>query len=61
MITKEQARAWAEYLLGEMVRDPDFSLVYEDEDLTEDYPDEDDWRAIHDEMLAAKVEVSWDE
>lgn len=61
MIDKKSAREWAAYLIGEMVQDPEYSLVYEDDDLFEVYPDEADQRVIHDEMRRARVRVYWEE
>lgn len=59
MITDEQAKHWAEYFIGAHNNFYEFSGIYEDEDFTEDFPDEGDWRKVHDFMVSAKVEVSW--
>ena len=58
-ISDEQAREWAEHFIRAANDFYEFSDVYEDEDFTEDYPDEDDWKTVFDLMVTANVTVDW--
>ena len=60
-MTDEEAREWARYFIAIANDDYEYSLIYEDEDFTEDFPDDDDWRKVHDMMRTAKIEVTWDD
>lgn len=61
-ISKEDAQGWAEDIILTQINDRyEFSDVYEYEEFTDEYPDEEDWKIVHNAMLKAKVQVSWDE
>lgn len=53
----EEQEAHAARLFSLIVEDPEYSLVYEDEDLAED--DEDVQRSILELMASATITVSW--
>jgi hypothetical protein len=57
-MTETEIRAQAERLILEHNAEYEFCLVYEDEDL--EGATEDEWRAVHDAMYRAQVEVTWD-
>ena len=56
-MTPEERRKHAERLIQLNHLDPEFSLVYEDEDLED--ASEEDLRAIHDLMNRAKITVTF--
>ena len=60
-ISSEQAREWAKHFIAAANDNYEYSDVYEDSDFTDDFPYPEDWEAVYDEMLTAKIEVSWDE
>lgn len=53
----EELKAHAQRLLQEVVADPEYCYVYEDEDLQD--ASEDDWLAIHDLMTSARATFTW--
>lgn len=60
-ISKEDARRWAEALIQVHNDEYEYSLVYEDEDIQEAFPDEADQLAILDAMYKADLKVVWDD
>lgn len=62
MIPKEERLREIAMQLVELNNDHfEFSDVYEDEDITEEFPDEEDWEKIHDLMYRVKITYSWEE
>lgn len=60
-ISKEQAREWAKYFIERVNDEYEYSDVYEESDFTDDFPYERDWEEVFEQMLRAKIEVSWDD
>jgi hypothetical protein len=60
-ISKEDARLWAERLIQIHNDEYEYSFVYEDEELVEEFPDEADQIAILDAMYEANLKVEWDD
>lgn len=60
-ISKEDARRWAETLIQVHNDEYEYSLVYEDEDIQEEFPDEADQLAILEAMYEADLKVVWDD
>lgn len=60
-MTDEEAKKWAERFLRLHNSEFEFDLIYEDDDFTEEFPDDADWRKVRDFMYQAKLEVSWDD
>ncbi|WP_185751134.1 hypothetical protein [Arthrobacter sp. 31Y] len=56
-MTPEELKAHAERLLQELVRDVEYSNVYDDWDLQD--AAEEDWLAIHDLMATASARFTW--
>lgn len=55
-MTEEERQAHATRLLREVLADPEFCYVYEDEELA-DF--EDEWIAIHKLMRTARVKIDF--
>lgn len=60
-ISEEDARRWAETLIRVHNEDYEYSLVYEDEELREEFPNEEDQLAILEAMYVANLKVEWDD
>lgn len=60
-ISKKEAREWAEYLIQIENDQYEFSSVYEDEEISEKFPDEADQIIIYKFMMSSKVSVTWDD
>lgn len=58
-LTRDEARAYAASLIEFHNEGYDFNLVYEDEELTNFLQEEQE--AVYEEMLSAKISVSWDD
>lgn len=60
-MTDEEAKTWAKYFIELANNFYEYSDIYEDEDFVDAYPDEEDWQKVHDLMVTANIEVSWDD
>lgn len=56
-MSEDEKKSHAARLLREWCQDPEFGLVYEDEDL--ECVDEDTQREIFEYMIKAKIEINW--
>ncbi len=61
MISDEEAKEWAYEFIEQANQFYEFSDIYEDEEFTEEYPDEEDWKKVYDFMTTAKIFISWDD
>lgn len=60
-MSEEQVDEWAEHFIKIHNDFYDFSILYEDEDFTEEFPDEEDWVKVHNRMATARIEVYWED
>lgn len=58
-ISDEQAKEWAETFIRLHNNFYGYSAVFEDEEFTEEFPDEEDWQKVYGLMTSAKISVSW--
>lgn len=58
-LSREEAKDIAASILAEMLEKPEYSWVYEDDDLM-DLPEEDQ-KLIYDLMVTSSVEFSWED
>lgn len=61
VITEEQVDEWAEHFIKLHNDFYEFGDLYEDEEFTEDFPDEEDWVKVYNRMTAAKIKVYWED
>lgn len=60
-ISEEWAKWWAEEFILSWISSFEYSAVYEDEEFTANYPDEEDWQAVLNKIGQARIGVTWSE
>lgn len=61
-ISKELAREYAEELIQLINEEYDYCEVYENDGVRGQFPgDEDSWETIYDQMIQAKITVTWED
>lgn len=59
-MNEEQIDEWAEYFIKAHNEFYEFGNLYEDEEFTEEFPDEEDWIKVHNRMATAKIKIYWE-